>query len=206
VSLDPAAAARNSRIKQLVADIEALNREIARKEEDDKRLRANLEALQSRIEQVPGIESEWIALTRDYDTHSAKYKELLAKSENAQLATNLEEQQIGERFNILDPARTPVRPQGANRFEINAMGAALGLGIGLLLAAMLELMDRTFRRADDVVEVLKLPVIALVPRVVSAADRHRTRMKKALAVAAAAVLLIAGGYGFWVMRLWNYVV
>jgi hypothetical protein len=71
---------------------------------------------------------------------------------------------------------------------------------------LLELRDRTFRHAADIVQVLKLPVVALVPRIVTAADRRRQRVQQSLAVAVAVVLLLAGGFGFWAMKLWNFVV
>jgi hypothetical protein len=158
------------------------------------------------MDQVPGIESEWVALTRDYETQSASYKALLAKSENADLAANLEERQIGEQFRVLDPARMPVRPLGVDRLEINGMGAAIGLGIGLFFAALLELRDRTFHEANDIVEVLKLPVVALLPQRISDADRRRARLRKQVTAVAATVLVVAAAYGAWAMKLWNYVV
>jgi capsular polysaccharide biosynthesis protein len=145
-------------------------------------------------------------LTRDYETQSAKYKELLSKSENANMAANLEERQIGEQFRILDPARVPVRPTGINRLRLNLIGMAIGFGLGVLSAALLELRDRTFRNTDDILQVIKLPVIALVPQIVSRADRRRRLVQKSLAAGVTVVLLFAGGYGFWAMKLWNFVV
>jgi uncharacterized protein involved in exopolysaccharide biosynthesis len=206
VTLDPREATRRERLRQLSIEIENLDRDILRKERDEEGIRALLEDVQRRIEQVPGLESEWIALTRDYDTQFAKYKELLGKSENARLASNLEERQIGEQFKILDPARTPARPSGVNRLQTNAAGAGLGLGLGLLLAGLLELRDRTFRNADDIVDVFKLPVIALVPQVISAVDQRRARIRKGLTAVTASADMLAGGYGYWTMQLWKYVV
>jgi polysaccharide chain length determinant protein (PEP-CTERM system associated) len=205
-SMDPRESARRARVKQLVSDIEILNRDIARKEAEEERLRAMTDTIQGRMDQVPGIESEWVALTRDYETQSASYKALLSKSENAELAANLEERQIGEQFRILDPARVPVRPLGVNRLQINGIGAAAGLGIGLLLAGLLELRDRTFRQVDDVIDVLKLPVVALVPQVTSDAEKNRMKARKLAAACAGMALVVAGAYGAWVMKLWNYVV
>jgi uncharacterized protein involved in exopolysaccharide biosynthesis len=206
VNLDPREVSRLARVKQLTMDIDALNREIERREAEEQRLRAGTEDLQRRMDQVPGIESEWVALTRDYETQSASYKALLAKSENAELAANLEERQIGEQFRVLDPARMPVRPLGVDRLEINGMGAAIGLGIGLVFAALLELRDRTFHQADDIVEVLKLPVVALLPQRISDADRRRARLRRQVTAVAATVLVVAAAYGAWAMKLWNYLV
>jgi len=203
---DPREMARAARVRDLTTQMDSLTRQITRKEGEEEQTRQSIIDLQRRIEEVPGVESDWISLTRDYDTQFTKYKELLGKSENAQLAANLEERQIGEQFRILDSARVPVKPIPVNRLQINGIGAGVGFALGLMLAALLELRDRTFRQADDIVEVLKLPVVALVPQVVGVVDRQRARTRKLLAVATAMVLTVAAGYGFWALKLWNFVV
>ena len=62
---------------------------------------------QRRIESIPGLESEWVSLSRDYETQQTAYKQLLAKSEESKVAVDLERRQIGEQFRVLDPARVP---------------------------------------------------------------------------------------------------
>jgi polysaccharide chain length determinant protein (PEP-CTERM system associated) len=206
VVIDPQQAARRERLTQMRAEIESLARQILYKEEKEQQMRTALVEYQQRIEQVPGVESEWVALTRDYDTQQASYKDLLGKSEQAKVATELEKRQIGEQFRILDPARTPVRPTGVNRLEINTMGAGIGFGVGVLLAALLEFRDRSFSSATDVLQACKLPVLALLPRLVTEAERRRARWRQLLVSCAVAVLVIAGTYVFWTLHLWNYVV
>ena len=76
---------------EMRAEIESLDRQIAFKEGEERRLRAQIGDYQARLEAVPGIESEWIALTRDYDTLQDTYRELLAKSENSKMAASLEQ-------------------------------------------------------------------------------------------------------------------
>lgn len=202
----PEQAARRERLAKMRAEVESLDRQIQFKEQKELRLRETLADYQKRIEQVPGVESEWVALTRDYDTQQAAYKDLLSKAEQAKVATELEKGQIGEQFRILDPARAPVRPTGVNRLEVNAAGAGIGLGIGLLLAALLEVRDRTFKSATDVIQACRLPVLALLPQIVSAAERRRARARRLLASGVGLVLLAAGMYGFWTLELWHYVV
>jgi hypothetical protein len=75
--------------------------------------------------------------------------------------------------------------------------------IGIALGALLEYRDTSFRTGQDVVEVLKLPVVALVPYVMTAPDRQRTRRRLLLASITATVFAAAGGYGFWVLQLWK---
>jgi uncharacterized protein involved in exopolysaccharide biosynthesis len=205
-ALTPAEIARRDRLQTMRGQIESLERQITFKEAEEMRVRASIEDLQHRIEQIPGVESEWVSLTRDYATQQSAYQQLLSKSQDAKLAANLEQRQIGEQFRILDPPRTPNRPVGVARLETNGIGAGIGLAIGLALAGLLELRDRTFRKAGDIIEVLQLPVIALVPRVVSPEERRRARVRAVLVSATAMVVALVGAYGFWTMQLWKFVV
>lgn len=195
---------RRDRLRQARAEVESLERQIAYKEGEEQRLRSLVDEYQSRIEQVPGLESEWTALTRDYDTVQNTYKTLLAKSEESQVATELEKRQIGEQFRVLDPARPPTRPTGVNRIQVNAIATAIGLAIGLLLAAVVELRDTTYQTADDIGAVLALPVLALVPFVPTAADRLRSTRRRLIVSTVAIAAVVAGGYGAWTMELWRH--
>jgi polysaccharide chain length determinant protein (PEP-CTERM system associated) len=193
------------RLSQARAEIESLDRQIAFREADEQRLKASIADYQRRIESVPGIESEWISLTRDYDTLQTTYRELLTKSEASKLAADLERRQIGEQFRVLDPARLPVNPIGSKRIQINAIGFGLGLLVGVGFAFLLETRDSSFRTEADVLEVLALPVVALVPHVESVTDRKSRRRRRLYFSTATAVVVAAGGYVFWMMKLWKYV-
>ncbi len=194
---------RRENLRQMNAEVESLNRQIAFKETEERRVRADITEYQRRLEAVPGLESEFTSLTRDYDTQQTQYRELLSKSSAAQVALNLEEQDIAERFRVVDPAGVPVRPVPATRGRINAAGLAIGLLIGLGLAALLEIRDASFRSDTEVLEVLGLPVLALVPRIETGTEKVRKhRRKLALSVAGASCLVLAG-YVTWSLKLWN---
>ena len=199
----PAGSANRDRIKQIDLDIEALQREVTRKRAAEERVRGEIADYQNRVDAVPGLESEWVALTRDYDTQQAAYKELLGKSQNARVAAALEEQQIGERFRVVDVARVPVHPLPAIRSKVNLGGLALGLLIGLGIAALLELRDTSFRTEDEVLEVLGLPVLAVIPRVENAAERQGRVRRAVLAGACAVAGVVTMGYVVWAQELWR---
>jgi polysaccharide chain length determinant protein (PEP-CTERM system associated) len=193
-------------LRQMRAEIDSLGRQIEFKESEERRLRAQMADYQGRLEAVPGLESTWIALTRDYDTLQATYRDLLTKTENSKIAANLEERQIGEQFRIVDPARASQRPISPNRLMISGGGAAIGLGLSLLLLGLLEYGDSTMRTEEDVLGALSLPVLALVPYVSTASDRVREKRKRVALAAAVAVMLLATGGVAWWLELWRYAV
>ena len=197
---------RRESLRQMRAELESLDRQTAFKDSEERRVRAEIAEYQRRIEAVPGLESEWVALTRDYDTMQTAYKELLTKSSSAQMAANLEEQDIGERFRIVDEARVPVSPLASKRLQFNLMGLGLGLALGLGIAALLEIRDASYRSDSDVLEVLAMPVLASVPRVLTVREQRRGHRRMVLLSFMGTACLLAMGYVTWTLKLWKSLV
>jgi polysaccharide chain length determinant protein (PEP-CTERM system associated) len=197
---------RRERLAQMRAELESLDRLTQFKESEERRLRESVVEYQRRIEAVPGVESDWAVLTRDYETQQATYKALLTKSEASKVALNLENRQIGENFRVLDPARIPENPISPSRVQISAIGLVVGLALAIGIAVLLEYKDGSFRTEAEVLHVLSLPVLAQVPYIETRSERVRRRWRWAAATVAALMLAIGAGYVFWIMRLWTVVV
>jgi hypothetical protein len=197
---------RRDKLREMQAEIDVLDRQIAFKEGEERRLRGELNLYQTRLEAVPGVESEWVALTRDYETLQKTYRDLLSKSENSKMAASLEQRQIGEQFRILDPPRLPLKPHSPNHLAINALGLLAGLGLGLLLVWLVEYRDSTMRSESDIAAAIDLPLLVLLPYVTNEADRRRERRHR-LAVSALAVGVCVGTAAlFWYLQLWNFII
>ena len=202
----PEEARKRDTLREMRAQIESLERQVTFKEGEEKRLRAQVGEYQARLEAVPGIESEWIALTRDYDTLQATYRDLLAKSENSKMAENLENRAIGEQFRILDPARVPLKPNSPNRVQINLIGTLAGLGLGVVLLGLSWFKDTTMRSESELLAAIDVPVLVVLPYVTTDEDAARQKRRRALILAAVAATLIVTVGLIWVLRLWKFVV
>ena len=198
-------ARRREQLRLARTEIESLDRQIASNEGEERRLRALIDGYQARLESVPGVESEWMALTRDYDTLQESYRELLAKSENSKMAASLEQRAIGEQFRILDPARVPLKPHSPDRRRINLVGTLAGLGIGVLLVGFMHYRDTTMRSEADAMGAVKLPVLVLVPFVKTQADLVRGKRRRLLAGAAAGAACVATAAMVWYLQLWKFI-
>jgi hypothetical protein len=83
------------------------------------------------------------------------------------------------------------------------MGMLAGLGLGSGLGGCLEYRDDSFRTDDEVVRVLSLPVMAVIPLMLSAADRKGRRRRSLLVSGLTAVFVVcAFAAGAWF--LWRY--
>ena len=199
---NPQEALRLRRIQEARQRVEAIDKQIAGREESIKRLERGTSDIDRRVEATPTRESEMVALTRDYETLRTGYNELMRKSEDARVAANLERRQIGEQFKVLDTARLPEKPFSPDRlmFYLGGIGGGLAFGIGLV--GLLEYRDSTLRTDHDVVTALALPVLATIPAIITREDRQFMRRRRLLFMAAGAVAVAAmAGAGLVAWRL-----
>jgi polysaccharide chain length determinant protein (PEP-CTERM system associated) len=201
--MDPAQLARLSRVEQMRIELESLSKQIVAKEQEEARLRSVIADYQSRVESAPSRESELTELMRDYDTLQRTYTQLLAKKEEAQVSANLERYQIGEQFKILDPARLPEKPYSPDRPRLWAIGVGAGLLIGLLFSAFIEYRDASLKTDADVVATLTLPVLAMIPELVTNEVRQARVRRRRLAWGATAgtAVVAAAAAALWVLRM-----
>ncbi|MCU0255984.1 MAG: hypothetical protein MUF60_04525, partial [Vicinamibacterales bacterium] len=190
----------DARVTDLRRQVAALQSQIASRQREEQRLKGVIGEYQSRVEAAPTRESEMVALTRDYETLRTRYTQLLSKREDAKIAANLERRQIGEQFKIVDAARLPERPESPDRPRLYLMGLLAGLALGVGLAGLLEYRDTSLRTEDDVVTTLSVSVLALVPEIVTAAERLRARRRRmALSAGALAMGLVVALAVVWRM-------
>ncbi|MGC1414815.1 MAG: Wzz/FepE/Etk N-terminal domain-containing protein [Candidatus Acidiferrum sp.] len=122
-----------------------------------------IHTLESRIQSSPMVEQQYKELTRNHQTALDFYNNLLKNREQAVMATNLQQQQEGEQFRMLDPASLPEKPSFPKVPVFLGGGAGFGFALGLGILFLLAVSDKSLHTERDVEEYLKLPVLAAVP-------------------------------------------
>lgn len=173
VSLPPEEVARLKRITDTRTELAQLAQQIDAKQRDEGRLRTMVTEYRRRIDAAPTRGNEMLEMNRDYSTLNDQYLSLLRRKEDSRIAESLEEQQIGENFKMLDEASLPQQPISPNRPLISLAGMGGGFALGVLLIALFEYRDNSFRIDDEVTRLTGLPVLAVVPLMQSKADRRR---------------------------------
>jgi polysaccharide chain length determinant protein (PEP-CTERM system associated) len=164
-----------NQLREIELQIENLKAEAAQ-------LRSQMKWYQTQVENTPKREQELMSLNRDYRNIQETYNSLLSRKSEAEIAVNLEKKQKGEQFRILDPAKTPKIPFKPDRKRILLMAMALGFALGCGLAYLRETMDTSFRKPEDIEELLQIPIIASLPFTSNARELRRLKRKKILTV------------------------
>jgi uncharacterized protein involved in exopolysaccharide biosynthesis len=194
VASDPVTKQRQLRVKQLRAELDAIDRQIAASQAEEQRLRAMVGQYQQRVEAAPSRETELTELMRDYSTLQSVYTSLLQKREDSKMAANLERRQVGEQFKLLDAAKPAELPVSPNRLKMVAMASFFGASLGAALAGLLLYRDSSIRTDDDAQRALGLTVLANVPLMLTGDERRRQQWRAlGLNAVYSLLVLVCGG-------------
>jgi succinoglycan biosynthesis transport protein ExoP len=128
-------------------------------------LDAQMARFQARVDLAPRTEQELATLTRDYAQLQEGYVSLLRKQRDAEMAEQLEQRWKGERFKILDPAHFPDKAFFPSRTLFALLGLVGGLGLGLVSAFAVELLDHSVKSAEQLEELFAQPLLATIPHI-----------------------------------------
>jgi polysaccharide chain length determinant protein (PEP-CTERM system associated) len=150
-------------LQQLRAKIKQDDFNIADLTKRQTQIQDQIRGVQGRLQASPVVEQQLKELTRNYQTASDIYNDLLKKRESSVMATDLEHQQEGENFRVVDSPSLPSTPSFPKKpvFLGGGLGGGFALSLGILY--LLALNDKALYSERDVEVCLKLPVLATVP-------------------------------------------
>ncbi len=157
--------AEPAQVTQWREQIHSEDETIAEKTKEQEGIKQQIKLYETRVQSSPSIEQQYKQLTRGYQTALDSYNDLLKKRDASAMSGDLNREQQGEQFSVLDPANLPESPSFPKRplFALGGLGGGLGLGVGL--AILMGMQDKSLRNERDVEFALRLPVLAIVPAI-----------------------------------------
>jgi uncharacterized protein involved in exopolysaccharide biosynthesis len=155
---------------------------------------------EARIQSTPVGIREYDELIRDRDLAKRDYEDLDKRLNSSAMSTALENRQQGERLEQLDPPSLPQRPTQPKRPLMIAIGAGLGLLVGLCLIALRESRNRTLHSTKDIRAYSQIAVLGDIPLFERAETVQRRKLRGWLAWAGgclAGVLAMAGSVTYY---------
>src|SRR3972149_9052480 len=127
----------------------------------ESRLAASLEAVKGEAQDTNRKSMEYMAKQREVDTNRQLYQDLLTKTKQTGLKTELKPPNI----RVIEKAEAPRGPVLPRKMRSYQVAVILGLLVGIGLALGFEHMDNTFKTPEDVRENIPLPFLGMVPDV-----------------------------------------
>ena len=159
--------------------------------------RASLDRYIGRTQSVRG-EDPTTAVTMqrlqsEIDSYKQFYDLFVSHSQNAAINQSAKKVEAEAKYTIIKPASLPLAPDSPNRLRILGIGIILGLALGLGALMIVELLDNSFKKVEDVTEYLNLAVIGTIPRMdlpFSSIGKKRASMFIGIGISCLLVLLI----------------
>jgi len=137
---------------------------------------------QNRVENTPKREQELLSLRRDYQNIQTSYNSLLSRKLESDISVNMEKKQKGEQFRIVDHAQLPEMPINADMKKLFVLFIGAGLGIGGGIIFLLEYLDTSFRKPEDLEGLLELPVLCTVPKLIHAKEKRMRMLNQVFSI------------------------
>lgn len=115
------------------------------------------------IAATPASEIVLTSMERNRQNLQLQYNTAIARRADASMGEQIEMRADGGRFSLLETAIAPERRISPKRTQIVAIGAALGVALGLACVVLLELLNNKVRRPADLTRLLQYEPFATIP-------------------------------------------
>ena len=127
---------------------------------------------------APRQQQELTRLTRDYTVNEQIYRGLLEKLEKAKITGRLGQDDEGGKFTVIERARFPLKPIRPNLVQVLAVALTIGIAIGIALVVLMEYLDQTVQSADEMAELLAVPVLGSISTILTEADIEEQKRRR----------------------------
>jgi polysaccharide chain length determinant protein (PEP-CTERM system associated) len=157
-------------------------------------LRERLKTLEENLKNMPEDQKALAGMLRERNSYRRIYENLLSRLGQAEVSEQMELEDKGTTFRIVDPAVLPIKPVSPDRVKYILIGIIAGLagGIGVLL--ILEYFDHSIKDVDTLRSSFNLPVFAVIPQIITEQDIAKNkRMDKTVYAISIIYISIIGG-------------
>ena len=155
-------------------------------------LKSRIADFETRLDQTPAVERDYAAMVRELDNSEIKYRDVRQKQMDARVSQNLEDEQKGERFTLIEPPVTPEQRDSPSLALIFVLGGILAIAAGVATMSVLESTDTSIRSRRDLERLLGVAPLAIVPWIETQAERLLRRRRQRYAVACLVVAVVFG--------------
>ncbi len=126
---------------------------------------------------APLVQQQVAQLQAKLDNLNEQYGKVSNQLLSAKAGKKAEDEQQGERLSVIDPPVIPDDPVSPNRPLIISVITAAGIGLGLALILLIELIMKPIRDASSVVAATGEAPLVVIPTIMNPGERKRRGIK-----------------------------
>lgn len=178
-------------VAQLNSQLKANELEVADNTRQIKQLQEQISEYQHRLNLTPVREQQLTDLLGQYQLAKKNYDDLYAKRTESALATDLQKNQQGQQFRVIDPANLPTKPFTPNRLKIALGGIAGGLAVGVGLAFFMEIRDTSLHSEKELRASFNHRIVMGIPLFVVTREQRMRFVRSVMQWGTGAILALA---------------
>ncbi len=120
-----------------------------------------LQGLNDQVSHLSQLQQKFDMLSREVTKDQENLRRYVEKVEAAKITEEMDRQQIAN-VSVIQAATVPIKPAKSNKNIIVILGLILGVGVGLALALVLEHLQMSYTRPEQVTLELGLPILASI--------------------------------------------
>lgn len=159
-----------------------------------------LEKLTKNIEKTPANTVKLDELTLDYENIQLQYNNAVDRLAKASTGERIEFMARGQRIAVIEPPGVPNAPAKPARLLIAGGGSLFGFLAGIGLIVLLETLNRSIRRPEDLIRALGISPIATLPYIQTrkeAVIRRGRKLLFALVILVGVTALVYGVHTYY---------
>jgi uncharacterized protein involved in exopolysaccharide biosynthesis len=188
---------------QLKSKIDSTENEVSRLRTRQEEIKTKLAEFERRVSETYQVQRAYDELTRDHENTVAKYRELRSKQLQAELAQNLESENKGESFTLIEPPAVPSKAEKPNRPKLLVLGLGASVGAGLGLAFLVEMFFGGVRGYTQVAHIVGKSPLVVIPMITTTRElaRRKTLRNRWIIVAIILAIISVIAIHFYVINL-----
>lgn len=158
-------------------------------------IQAEMQALQVSIDATPANSIALNTLERDYNAARLQYDQAVTSRARAETGDIIEALSKGERISVIEQAVPPAEPTSPNRPKLAIAGMGGGIMMGFGFIALLEVLNTSIRRPQDIMKKLEITPFGVLPFIRTRRDRIRRRILLAAIFLGVTGVIVGGLWG-----------
>jgi len=138
-------------------------------------LTERIRKIESELRNMPQEQKMLSELIRERQSNQNIYENLLARLGKAEVSEQMELEDKGSTFRIVDPAVLPAKPVSPDRVNYILFSIVAGIIAAFGLIMFLEYFDHSIKNVDSLTSSMNLPVFAVIPLIITEADIRQSK-------------------------------
>ncbi len=151
--------------KEFLGDYFALQMEENIHRQKKKDFEVALSMLRDRISRQPEYEVRLESLENEMESARQIYESFRNQLTGSEITQSLMRGGAESKYRVMEPAAIPLSPVKPDRIRLLLMGFALGLVLGGVAVLLAEIFDNSFKKVEDVEDILNTAVLATIPNI-----------------------------------------